>query len=75
MPPGVVTVTPTAPLPDGETAVTWVGETWVRLVAGLLPNITLVVLARLVPVTVTKVPPPVDPWFGEIGMTTLLMVR
>ncbi|GAA1041067.1 hypothetical protein GCM10009566_34990 [Streptomyces murinus] len=54
---------------------TSVADTWVRPVAGLLPNITPVVSDRLVPVTVTRVPPPVDPWFGEIGMTTLLIVR
>ena len=35
------------------------------LVAFLLPNITLVVLGRSVPVMVTRVPPPVEPWLGE----------
>lgn len=40
---------------------TWVGETWVTLVAGLLPNFTPLVLDRFVPVMVTSVPPPVEP--------------
>ncbi|GAB2768483.1 hypothetical protein GCM10027072_79320 [Streptomyces bullii] len=61
VPPGVVTVTPTVPVPDGETAVTWVGETWVMFVADLLPNLTALVLDRFVPVMVTSVPPPVEP--------------
>ncbi|GHD75196.1 hypothetical protein GCM10010336_50440 [Streptomyces goshikiensis] len=46
-----------------------------KLVAGLVPNFTAVVPERFVPVMVTSVPPPVDPWFGEMGMERLLAVR
>lgn len=53
VPPAVAMVTPTLPVPEGDTAVTWVGETSVAVV-------------------VTSVPPPVDPWFGEMGMERLL---
>ncbi|GGK06152.1 hypothetical protein GCM10011583_42270 [Streptomyces camponoticapitis] len=41
-------------------------------VAGLVPKVTAVVPDRFVPVMVTGVPPPVDPWFGEMGMGRLL---
>jgi hypothetical protein len=68
VPPGVVTVTPTDPLPEGETAVTWVGETLVTAVADRVPKRTAVVPLRPVPVMVTSVPPPLDPWFGLIGV-------
>jgi hypothetical protein len=67
VPPAVVTVTETSPAPDGETTVTEVGV-FAVMVAGLVPNFAAVAPARLTPVMVTMVPPPVDPWFGEIGM-------
>ena len=51
-------MTPTAPLPEGETAVTVVGETLVTAVASRVPKRTAVVPVRLVPVMVTSVPPP-----------------
>ncbi|WP_346767319.1 hypothetical protein, partial [Streptomyces sp. C1-2] len=54
---------------------TWVGETLVILLAGLVPKVTAVVPDRFVPVIVTNVPPPVDPWFGEMGMERLLADR
>ncbi|GAA2344875.1 hypothetical protein Scani_33470 [Streptomyces caniferus] len=42
------------------------------MVAVLVPKCTEVAPPRLVPVMVTVVPPPVDPWLGEIGMVLLL---
>ena len=42
------------------------------MVAVLVPKCTAVAPARLVPVMVTVVPPPVDPWLGEMGMVLLL---
>src|SRR5438067_58237 len=57
----------TTPAPAGEMAVTDVGVLAV-MVANLVPKLTAVAPARFTPVTVTTVPPPVDPWFGEIGM-------
>ena len=68
MPPGVVTVTPTVPAPEGEVTVIEVAV-FAVMVPGLVPNFTAVAPVRLVPVMVTTVPPPVDPWFGEIGMS------
>ncbi|GGL35968.1 hypothetical protein GCM10011588_58510 [Nocardia jinanensis] len=68
VPPGVVTVTPTVPAPEGEVAVTEVGVLAV-MVADLVPKRTAVAPPRFVPVMVTEVPPAVDPWFGEMGMT------
>lgn len=60
VPPGVVTVTGTAPLPEGEITVTEVGVLPV-MAAVLVPNRTAVAPPRLVPVMVTVVPPPDDP--------------
>ncbi|GFE19790.1 hypothetical protein Sliba_02430 [Streptomyces nigrescens] len=64
MPPGVVTVICTVPVPAGATAVTWVSETTVKEVAGVAPNRTAVVAARPVPVSVTVVPPAAGPELG-----------
>lgn len=67
VPPAVVTVTLTAPLPEGDTTVTLVGVLLV-MVASRVPKRTAVAPARLTPVMVTTVPPPLDPWFGLMGM-------
>ena len=45
-------------------------ETKVTLVAALAPNLTVAALVNPVPVMVTKVPPPLDPFVGEILVTT-----
>jgi hypothetical protein len=61
----LVTVTVTAPaLPAGVVAVIVVLFTTTTFVAELLPNFTVVPAAKLVPVSVTAVPPEVDPLFG-----------
>ncbi|GFE18204.1 hypothetical protein Sgleb_62510 [Streptomyces glebosus] len=70
VPPGVVTVVSTTPAPDGATTDTEVGEVAV-MVAGLLPKRTTVAPARPVPVSVAAKPPPVEPWFGLIGIFPL----
>jgi hypothetical protein len=68
--PLTVTVTVTAPaLPAGVVAVMDVGLTTTTLVAAVLPNITVAPEAKLVPVIVTAVPPPVDPLLGLTVVT------
>ena len=58
VPPGVVTVTFTAPaVPAGVVAVIWVAEFTSTPVAALAPNFTVAPLTKPVPVTVTDVPP------------------
>jgi hypothetical protein len=69
VPLGVVTVTSTLPLPAGETAVIEVAELTVKLVAFFSPNLTVVAPLRLVPVTVTDVPPAVLPTLGSTLVT------
>ena len=64
MPPGVVTVTSTVPVPAGAVAVTWVAEFTIKPVAAVVPNLTPVAPVRLVPVMVTEVPPAVGPRSG-----------
>ncbi len=71
MPPGVVTVTWTTPLPEGEVTVTEVGV-FAVMVASLEPKCTAVAPPRLVPVMTTLCPPPDDPWLGEMGTTASL---
>ncbi|GKQ36614.1 hypothetical protein ALMP_31540 [Streptomyces sp. A012304] len=66
----VVTVTFTVPVPDGLTAVSWVLLVEVNEVAGLVPNRTVVTPVKLVPVTVTVVPPEAGPWLGLTDETT-----
>ena len=60
----VVALTVTAPLPAGATAVIWVAELTVKLVAAVPPNVTAVVPVRFVPVMVTLVPPAAGPDVG-----------
>ncbi|MHC2619285.1 hypothetical protein ACVIW2_001317 [Bradyrhizobium huanghuaihaiense] len=69
VPPAVVTLTSTVPLPAGEVAVIWVAELTVKPVAAVAPNVTAVAPVKLVPVMVTVVPPPAGPVVGEIEVT------
>ena len=66
VPPGVVTLMSTVPLPAGEVAVTEVELFSVKLVAAVLPNFTAVAPVKFLPVTVTEVPPASGP---EVGLT------
>jgi hypothetical protein len=64
VPPAVVTVTCTVPLPAGEVAVIWVSESTAG-VTEVLPKWTVVApSSKPVPVIVTEVPPVVGPEFG-----------
>ncbi len=63
VPPTVVTVTSTVPVPAGEVAVIEVAESAV-MVAAFDPKSTALAPSRLVPVMVTLVPPPVGPLVG-----------
>ena len=69
MPPVVVTLTSTVPVPAGEVAVIEVAELTVKPVAGVAPNVTAVAPVKLVPVIVTEVPPLDGPDVGEIEVT------
>jgi hypothetical protein len=68
VPPGVVTLTSTTPVPAGDVAVIEVAELKVKL-AVVAPNVTAVTPVKLVPVTVTDVPPARGPAVGEIDVT------
>ena len=66
LPPGVVTATDTELLPAGETAVIWVAELTVKLVANVPPNVTAEAPVKFVPVMRTEVPPAAGPDAGAI---------
>jgi hypothetical protein len=66
VPPAVVTLTSTVPVPDGDTAVICVEELTVKPDALVAPNVTAVAAVNPVPVIVTDVPPAVGPVVGEI---------
>ncbi|MCW7984727.1 hypothetical protein XF35_05155 [Streptomyces platensis subsp. clarensis] len=68
MPAGVVTVTCTVPEPAGAVAVIWVSELTVKE-ACVAPKRTPVAPVKPVPVTVTWVPPAVEPEVGETDVT------
>ena len=70
VPPGVATVTSTVPaVPAGEVAVICEEVTTVTLLATFAPNLTVGGPAKLVPVIVTAVPPPVGPEVGLMPVT------
>ena len=66
MPPAAVTETATVPEPAGSTTVSWVELFTVTEVPAEEPKSTAVTVAKLVPVTVTMVPPLAGP---EVGAT------
>ena len=68
VPPGVVTLISTVPVPAGVVAVRLVAELYVTL-AGIVPNVTVDALVNPEPVMVTAVPPAVDPLVGEMLVT------
>lgn len=68
VPLGVFTVTYTVPVPPGDSTVTDVAET-VLMVPEVEPNMTVSAPVKLVPATVTSVPPAVDPVFGDRAVT------
>jgi hypothetical protein len=65
----VVTVTFTVPEPAGETAVIEVADATVKLLAAVVPKSTAVAPVKLVPLTVTVVPPLAGPEVGLIEVT------
>ncbi len=64
VPLGVVTVTSTVPVPDGEVTVRLVALTTVSVVPAVAPKSTAVAPVKPVPLTVTKVPPAAGPLVG-----------
>ena len=69
VPPTVVTLTVTEPVPAAVTAVIWVAELTVKLAAAVLPNCTAVAPVKLVPVMTTLVPPVAGPDVGARPVT------
>jgi hypothetical protein len=70
VPTGVTTVTLTVPAdPAGDVTVMDVADTTVRLAPGVLPKLAAVAPVKLVPVSVTAVPPAVVPNTGETAVT------
>ena len=69
VPLGVITVTCTVPVPAGETTVRPVAVTLLSPVPGVEPKLTAVAPVKLVPVTVTVVPPAGAPLFGLTSVT------
>jgi hypothetical protein len=72
VPPGVVTVTFTAPalVTAGLTTTIWLAVLLIRLVTAAVPKFTAVAPARFVPVIVTNVPPVTGPTVGLRPVTT-----
>ena len=66
VPPGVVTVTVTAPTEPAGAVILIVVAVLVLIVAAVLPNVTDVASARFVPVMLTKVPAAKGPEPGEM---------
>jgi len=69
VPPSVVTLTLTVPVPAGDVAVIWVAEMTMNDVAAVAPKVTAVAPVKFVPVIVTDVPPAVGPAVGETDVT------
>ena len=69
VPPAVVTVTSTLPVPAGDVTVNVVALTNVTLVPGVAPNWTVATTLNPVPVTVTAVPPLAGPPEGLMPLT------
>ena len=69
VPLGVVTVTLTVPVPAGEVTVRLVAVTPLIEVPGLVPKSTAVAPVKLVPLTVTEVPPAAGPLEGLTPVT------
>lgn len=70
VPPVVVTVTTTVPLPAGEVAVIELELVTLTPVAGLVPKSTVAPLEKPEPVMVTAVPPAAGPLLGLTVLTT-----
>lgn len=64
VPPVVMIVTNTVPVPAGATAVICVPELTVKDAAGVPPNNTVMAPVRFVPVMVTVLPPASGPILG-----------
>ena len=69
VPPSVVTVISTVPVPAGAVAVIWLAEMTAKLAALVAPNLTAVAPEKPAPVIVTDVPPAPGPAVGEIDVT------
>ena len=69
MPPGVVTVTSTVPVPAGLSAVIEVALSTLKSVAAVVPKSTAVAPVKLVPVIATEVPPASEPEVGFRAVT------
>jgi hypothetical protein len=75
VPPVAVTVTSTAPVPAGLSAVIVVALTTVSLAAGVVPKLTAVTPVNPVPEIVTDVPPVTGPIAGLKPVTLVGVIR
>ena len=66
VPPGVVTVTSTVPVPEGAVALMLVALLTVKLEAAVVPNFTALAPVNPVPLIATEVLPALGP---EVGLT------
>lgn len=69
VPPVVVTVMSTVPVPTGDVAVMDVSEFMLKVLAAVLPKVTALAPVKPVPVIVTDVPPAAGPDEGAIWVT------
>jgi hypothetical protein len=69
VPPGVVTVTSTVPVPAGDVAVIELALLTVNEAASVAPNFTAATLVKFVPLMVTEVPPDDVPIAGDTAFT------
>jgi hypothetical protein len=70
VPLGVVTVTSMAPVvPAGETAVIWLAELTMKLVAATVPKLTALASVKLAPLKATAAPPAGKPAGGLTALT------
>jgi hypothetical protein len=75
VPPGVVTVTSTVPVPAGAVAVIELSELNTNDVAAVDPNLTDVAPVKPLPRMLTTVPPVLGPEVGEIPETVVAYVK
>lgn len=66
----MLTVTDTAPVPGGETAVMRLSDTTLKEAAGVPPKKTPVAFINPAPLILTVVPPVVGPWVGLLEVMT-----
>jgi len=75
VPPGVVTVTSTVPVPAGAFTVIFESETTTKAVAAFVPNFTSVAPVKPDPFIVTVLPPAPGPFVGDKLLTVGVLLQ